>query len=141
MISTQYQAYKQPLFDILSQFQSLWYGHYGRITIAKNRIEFLKPDTGPVHSTPYPTGPKTREFDKAKIDKMLAENYLEDARMKLAAPTVFVVFVPKKDGTVQFFFDYCKLNAVAKRGSFPNTSNGQVNRLPGESSSLFDARC
>lgn len=31
-----------------------------------------------------------------------------------------LVFVPEKDGTFRFYMDYCNLNEVAIRESYPN---------------------
>lgn len=41
-ISAQYHAYKVPLIDILSQLQSMWNGHLGRVSISKQRIQPLQ---------------------------------------------------------------------------------------------------
>lgn len=51
-----------------------------RIDIAKHPTELFQPSTAPVHSAAYHAGPGTREFEKAKIDKMLAENLIEPAQ-------------------------------------------------------------
>lgn len=37
---------------------------------------------------------------------------MEPAQLRWAAS---IAFAPKKDGTLRFYVDYCKLNAVTKR--------------------------
>lgn len=57
----------------------MWNGHLDRITIAKHRIELLQWDPAPVHSAPHQASSKPPEFEKAGIDKMVAENIIEPA--------------------------------------------------------------
>lgn len=70
---------------MLLQLESMLDGPFGRITMVKHRIELLLPDPSPVHSAPYQSGPETREFEKAEIDKVLAENVIDPAQTELAA--------------------------------------------------------
>lgn len=56
-----YYADKQPFIDMLSQFQCMWIGHLGPITVAKHHVELLRSDTAAVHPAAYRAGPTTRE--------------------------------------------------------------------------------
>lgn len=76
-ISEKYDEYQNSFVDMLSQFQHLWDGHLGRIATAKHRIELIDPTTLPVHSVPYRACPKTREFEKLEVAKMLNDNIIE----------------------------------------------------------------
>lgn len=38
-VSVQYQTYKQPFLDMLSQLESVWDGHLGCVTMVKHPIE------------------------------------------------------------------------------------------------------
>lgn len=70
----------------------MWDGCLGRITMAKHHIKLLELDTAPVHSAPNRAGAKTREFEMAEIDKILATNVIEPVQTELVA---LIVFVPK----------------------------------------------
>lgn len=115
-LSNNYGQYCQQFIDMLSEFEHMWDRHLGRINAAKHRIELNDRNTAPVHSTPYRAGPKTRGFERVKIDKMLVGNIIEPAQTEWASP---IVFAPKEDGTLRFCVDYRKLNAVTKRDSSP----------------------
>lgn len=79
----------------------------------------------------------TKEFEKTKIDKILAENIIESAQTEWAAP---IVFAPKKDRTLWFCVDYRKLNAVTGRDSYPiPRMDGSIDS-EGKANSLLDAR-
>lgn len=91
-LSNNHGQYRQQLIDMLSEFESMWDGHLGRISTAKHRIELSDPNTAPVLSAPPHDGPKTREFERIEVDKMLAENVIEPAQTEWASP---IVFTPK----------------------------------------------
>lgn len=92
-ISAQYHAYIQPLLDMLSQFESMRDGHFGRITMAKHRIQLLQPDTVPVHSELY----RIRTNSK-KLNRQTAfETIPEPAQTQSEAP---IVFLPNRDETL-----------------------------------------
>lgn len=73
-ISEPYTAYSDKCIDKLTELQSIWDGHLGRISVAKDRIKRLDVSTQPVLSAPYRAEPITREVVKIKIEKMLKEN-------------------------------------------------------------------
>lgn len=100
---------------MLLQLKLIRIAYFGRITLAKPRIKLFKSDTAPVSSAPYWAGPKTPKFEKAELDKMLAESAIEPAKTEWAA----LVLVLKKDEILWFWVDYRNLNAVTKRESYP----------------------
>lgn len=75
----------------------MWDGHFGRITVAKQRIELSQPYKATVQAVPCRAGPNSRESEKAEIDETLAENVIKPSQTECAVP---IVFVPKKDGTI-----------------------------------------
>lgn len=93
----------------------MWDGHIGRINVAKQRIELLQPDTTPVHSAAHQDRSRTREFEKAKIYKTLAESIIKLVQTEWAAR---IVFKFKKGGTIQLCKDCRKLHTVFKRDSY-----------------------
>lgn len=114
-ISSHYQAYKQTLIDVLSQFELMWDGHHGRLTISKHRMKLFQPDTVPKHPAPSRDGPKTYIFKKGEIDEMLAEYFMELVQTEWA---VLIVFVPKTNGTLRFSVNFCKPSTFTKRDSY-----------------------
>lgn len=56
---------------MLSQFQCIWDGHLGHLHVGRQFMELFHPDIAPVQSAPYRTGPRNREFEKVKLDKLL----------------------------------------------------------------------
>lgn len=104
-----YSPYRAKFINILSEFQYISDRQTGQIKAAKPRIELDSAGEHPIHSAPYPTGLRAQKFEKQKIYKMLATDVIEPAQTEWAA----LFFAPKKDGIVQFFMDYRKLNAVS----------------------------
>ena len=76
-------------------------------------------DTGdhpPIALPPYRLTPAKKEIMHAELDKMLAEDVIEECESAWAAPCVLV---PKRNGTYRFCVDYRKLNAVTKTDAYP----------------------
>ncbi|CAB3240087.1 unnamed protein product [Arctia plantaginis] len=76
-------------------------------------------DTGdhpPIALPPYRLTPAKKEIMRAELDKMLAEDVIEECESAWAAPCVLV---PKRNGTYRFCVDYRKLNAVTKTDAYP----------------------
>ncbi|CAG4947035.1 unnamed protein product [Colias eurytheme] len=76
-------------------------------------------DTGdhtPIALPPYRVTPAKKEIMRAELDKMLAEDVIEECESAWAAPCVLV---PKRNGTYRFCVDYRKLNAVTKTDAYP----------------------
>lgn len=114
-LSNNYSQYRQEFIQMLEPFSKMWDGHLGRISVAKHRIDLMSGST-PVHSAPYRAGPKVREFQRTKINRMFEQEVLESVTTEWAAP---IVFAPKKDGIMRFCVDYRRLNAIAQRDSYP----------------------
>lgn len=93
----------------------MWDGHLAWLNIENHRIELPKSNTAPVHSARNHVGAETGDSEKAKIDKMHAENIIEPIQNEWTASIVFVL---NKDETLWFCVDYCKLNDVTKRNSW-----------------------
>lgn len=93
----------------------MWDGRLGRTDIAKHCIKLNSPDEFYINSGPCPTGPKTREFQKVEIDKMLGMKVRETAQSKCASP---IVFAPKRYGLIQFIIDYRKVNVLMIKDNY-----------------------
>ncbi|CAN8062786.1 unnamed protein product [Agarophyton chilense] len=68
---------------------------------------------------PYRTDLKGREIGADQIDKMRKAQVIEPAPPTQSQFPSPLVLVAKKDGSVRFYVDYRKLNAVTKRDSYP----------------------
>ncbi|CAB3232672.1 unnamed protein product [Arctia plantaginis] len=76
-------------------------------------------DTGdhpPIALLPYRFTPAKKEIMRAELDKMLAEDVIEECESAWAAPCVLV---PKRNCAYRFCVDYRKLNAVTKTDAYP----------------------
>lgn len=89
----------------------MWDGLPGRITVAKYRIKLLQLYKAQLHGVPSRAVFETRSFEKAETDESTRENIIEPALVKWATPLLFVF---KKDKTLQFCYDFCKDNTVSK---------------------------
>lgn len=58
----------------------MWDGHLGHISVAKHHIELLDYNYQRAHLEPYRAGPKKREFQTTKIDKVLKDNIVKLAQ-------------------------------------------------------------
>lgn len=63
----------------------------------------LKQDAEPFKSSPYLTGPKTRELERSEINMNVKTEAIERAILEWAAT---VLFGPQKDGRLRFSIDY-----------------------------------
>lgn len=57
--------------DLLSNFESMWDGHPGKISIVKHQIDLSPAQSKPIRFVLYRAGPKARELERNEIDKML----------------------------------------------------------------------
>lgn len=100
--------------DRSTKIQSIWDAYLGQVNNRKHLIKLTSENTPPIHSVPYRVGPKAREFETAKFDKMLIHKVIEPIQIEWAPPIVFAI---KKDGSLRFCVFYRKLNAVTIRDS------------------------
>lgn len=63
--------------------------HLDLIKVTEHGIEPLYDDFQIFHSAPYRRGPKTREFENPKIDKMIEQKVIEPEQTKRIDPIVF----------------------------------------------------
>ena len=101
--------------QMLKPFSPIWNGKLGTVRVTNRRID-LKEGTRPVHCQQYRTGPKSREIQQSKVDKMLKAGVIEPACSEWASP---VVLVPKSDGSLRFCVDYRWLNALTVEDTYP----------------------
>lgn len=94
----------------------MWDGYLGRISTVNHRIDLRLLNMCPIQLVPYRARPRTRDFEKSKIDNMLTINVKEPTQTEWASP---VVLAPKHHGTILFCIDYRKLNAVPTHNSYP----------------------
>ena len=81
--------------------------HPGRTNLVKHHI-----DTG---SSP-PIRQPVRRVAPHKREDMLDRKIIQPSSSPWASP---IVLVPKKDGSVRFCIDYCKVNAVTRCDAYP----------------------
>lgn len=67
---------------MLLQFLFMWDDRLGRINVAKHCIELHHADTAPLPSVLYQANPKTQEFEKSDVDKMLTENIMNPRKLR-----------------------------------------------------------
>lgn len=102
---------------MLRKHEALWWGQI-RENFAWIRID-LVPDAKHFQSPAYRACPKTRELERADIDKQLKGDMIEPAMSESAAP---VLFVPYKDGKLPFSVDYRKYLYLKKVVQHPENS-------------------
>ena len=82
-------------------------------------VEFtidLIPGTEPISIPPYRMAPaKLREL-KAQLEELLSKGFIRPSISPWGAP---VLFVKKKDGSLQLFIDYRQLNRVTIHNQYP----------------------
>jgi len=103
------------VLSLLEKHRALWSGILGSIKATEHGIE-LKPGSKPVRLSPYRMGPRTREFIKAQVDRLLKLEVIELSQSELASP---VVLIPKPDGSPRFCIDHRQLHERTVRESYP----------------------
>lgn len=81
----------------------------GQIRAAKHLIVSTPTDEQPIHSATNRAAPLAREIENQEIHKMLTIDNIEPAQTEWMEP---VEFATKKDRSLRFCADYCKLHAV-----------------------------
>lgn len=76
----------------------------------------LTPGAQPFSTKVYPMSPiEQNELDKF-LDENLKSHRIRPSKSPMASP---VFFVKKKDGSLRFVQDYCKLNAITVKNAYP----------------------
>ena len=73
-------------------------------------------DSDPVLQKPYPIAMKNYQWVKEEIKKLLAAKVIHSSRSSWSAP---IIVVPKGDGGKRLVIDYCALNKVTRRFTWP----------------------
>ena len=76
----------------------------------------LIPGTEPISIPPYRMAPTELRVLKAQLKELLSKGFIQPSISPLGAP---VLFVKKKDESLQLFIDYRKLNKVTIRNQYP----------------------
>ena len=107
---------KKQLLKLLRKYEQLFDGTLGKWKGTPYDIK-CKEGVEPYHARPYAV-PKIHELTlKAEIDRLVRAGILRKVnRSEWAAPTFII---PKKDGTVRFISDFCKLNKKIRRTPYP----------------------
>ncbi len=105
---------KSKLTELLETFRGLFDDHLGHTSLIEHEIN--AGDAKPVHLAPYRTSPAKKELIESQIKDMLREGIIEPAYGPWAAP---VVIVPKQSGEPRFCVDYCALNKLTVKDSYP----------------------
>lgn len=76
--------------NMMEKYESMWDGYFGRITVAKQRINMNPPDAPRVHANSYQAGPRQRELEQREVEQMLkagvAELLLRNEHPLLCSP-------------------------------------------------------
>ncbi|XP_045541479.1 uncharacterized protein LOC123722976 [Papilio machaon] len=102
------------LSDFLKQNKDLFEPGGGPTPYAEHHID--TGDNAPIAVPPYRLTPAKKEIMKAELEKMLADDVIEECESAWSAPALLV---PKKDGSFRFCVDYRRLNAITKTDSYP----------------------
>ena len=104
------------IIKMLEKHEDMWRpGKLGTVDATYHLIE-LEPGTKPIRQAPYRQDQKGREIQQQEITKMLDAGFVEPATSEWASP---VVPVPKKDGSLRFCIDLCRLNAKTVPDAYP----------------------
>jgi len=107
---------QKQLLTLLHKCQHLFDGTLGTWNGEPYNIE-LKPEAKPYHSRPFPV-PKIHEaMLKVELDHLCKVDILKQVNQsEWVAPTFLI---PKKDATIWFISDFCKLHKRIKRKPYP----------------------
>jgi len=82
--------------------------------LTKHRIDTA--NAVPIKQRPHRTAPNGRRDIAEHVKRFLDKKFVKPSNSPWASP---VVLVKKPDGSWRFCCDFCKLNAVSKKDSFP----------------------
>lgn len=118
----------------------MWDGKLVRIKESKLRTDLNSTGECPNHSTSYQVCPRAQDIEKHNIDKRLVVDMIEPGQTESVAP---IVFACKKEGTLRFRVDYCKLSAVTILDSYAVQCMDECLDIVGDGTilSILDANC
>ena len=108
---------QQQLYKLLLQFHDVFatdQHDLGHTTVIQHQI-----DTGnspPIRQHAHRLPPVHRQEAKQLLQDMLSNVIIQPSSSPWASPDVLV---KKKDGTLRFCIDYCKVNAVTRKDAYP----------------------
>lgn len=94
----------------------MWDDHFGSMMAVQPQTKLEKTENRPVYSDSCRAGLEAGEFKKQEINEMLAMDVNELALTEWAS---LIVFVFNKYVAIPFSLDYCKVNALITRDSYP----------------------
>ena len=89
------------------------------MTICKTLLTEMTIDmsnSDPVSQKPYPIAMKNYQWVKEEIEKLLTAKVICSSRSSWSAP---IIVVPKGDGGKHLVIDYCTLNKVTRKFTWP----------------------
>lgn len=93
----------------------MWNGGLGQINATDHRIK-LTLNAKPVHQPPYMAISVTHTVIRREIEKMRQAGVVEPAHSEWASPVAILL---KKNGSVRFYINYYRLNAITISYAYP----------------------
>lgn len=107
---------KPQLIETMTKYTTMQDEHLERTPVAKERIHIKQPDVHLVHARLYCSEPRQRPLKKGVVEMILKIGAAWPAKTNWAS---FVVFFPRKYGSLKLCVEYRRLNAVTIRDSYP----------------------
>ena len=108
---------QQQLFMVLLEYADIFAEHpddFGRTDKVKHSIN--TGDSPPVRQPVRRIPPYRRDEAKKLLSEMLAKDVIQRSNSPWASP---IVLVQKKDGSIRFCVDYCKVNSITRKDAYP----------------------